>query len=498
MLCCEPSLLGARMKLFRLLLILTVLLTTLGATAQDVPFFFPQGLKPTQDLLRQREEYERIFQATWACNQGNPNGMQSTIPGSDSIAIQTDVVSTSSVTENPAKMKMVFDHYIRQDGKIRYTSLCGQQYITDEQFQVVVKGLQKQVTDAAQRDHDFYSKVYERAIEARAKKLGIPKAELVAQLDEKVPGYNITFRELHNLPKPMRVSDFVPRELHLGFNVPLGGILGVTWLNTGVIYYNPNAWMTDYLNGIPKVMQHEMVHGNINIEKWPLSEAFDVELMASLPEMLYVENTTDFPSHGYATDIRELAEIYFGFDWAKAHKDMVKFNFAGNIVYDDEKYIYYYKQIDQIKAEMMTFFSEVTIPEFYSDPVWWSAINDVRGDNNTVFRITMADHYQICSLGGCAATKEWLDAHKDEINEIAKKAFAAGMGKDRSQGFKSVTPLMQAEYERLFTESERANIEKYFTQHPEQLKNLRHMSPAEAFQFVQQFKSNPLKGVAVQ
>jgi hypothetical protein len=487
------------MKCLRLLVCLLLVFSGI-AIGQETPFFFPPGLKPTTDLLRQREEYERIFQATWACNQGNRDGMQSTIPGSDSIAVQTDVVSTSSVTENPAKMKMVFDHYIRQDGKIRYTDLCHSQFITEDQFRVVAEGLKKQVIDAAQRDHDFYSKVYERAIEARATKLGISKAELVAQLDEKVPGYNITFRELHHLPNPMKPSDFVPRELHLGFNPPLGGILGVTWLNTGVIYYNPNAWMTDYLNTIPKVMQHEMVHGNINIEKWPLSEAFDVELMASLPEMLYAENTTDFPSHGYATDIRELAEIYFGFDWAQARKDMVKYDFAGNIQYDDEKYVYYYKQIDQIKAEMLKFFSEVTIPEFYSDPIWWSAYNDVRGDNNSVFRVTMADHYQICSLGGCKASQEWLEQHKDEILEIAKKAFDAGLGKDRSSGKfndRSVTPAMMAEYQRLFTADERVNIEKYFTQHPDRLQNLEKMSPGEALQFMQQFKST-LKGVTVQ
>src|SRR5271166_839732 len=347
------------MKSARLLALVAIIIAASLSFAQSTkslqekPFFFPDGMQKvtvgTPDyLLRQREEYERIFQATSLCNQGGMMGM--TIPGSDSISVQTDVVSTDSVTENPAKMKMIFDHYIRVDGKVRYTDMCHQQFITDDQLATVENGLKAIVIDAAQRDYDFYNVIYDKAVTARAQKLGISKDELVKELDEPVPDYpGITFRELHRLPKVMHPSDFVPRELHLGFNPPLGGILGVTWLNTGVIYYNPDAWITDYLNGIPKVMQHEMVHGNINIEKWPLSEAFDVELMASLPEMLYAENTTDFPSHGYATDIRELAEIYFGFDWAQARKDMVKYDFAGNIQYDDEKYVYYYKQIDQVK-----------------------------------------------------------------------------------------------------------------------------------------------------
>ena len=245
-----------------------------------------------------------------------------------------------------------------------------------------------------------------------------------------------------------------------------------------------------------------LLHGNINLQKWPLSEAFDVELIASIPEMLYPENQTDFPSHGYAKDIRELAQIYYGMDWAEMQKQIVKYDFAGNIQYDDEKYLYYYKQIDQIKAEMLKFFVDVTIPEFESDPVWWSAVNDIRGDDNTVFRVTMADHYQICSLGGCAASDEWLNTHKDEILQIAKRAFAAGMGKNRAGGdFGSsghVTPWMVEQYNKLFTPAEQKNIETYFSQHPEQLKNLRTMSPAEAIVFMQRFKGSSLDKVVVQ
>ncbi len=489
----------------KLLLAALVLFLAGTASAQSqpsqsaqLPFFFPKGFYQTSDPLKQREEYVRWLNSTWNCNQGGAMG--GTIPGSDSIRIKTDVVSTDSVTENPAKMTTVFDHYIKQaDGSVRYTDMCHTEILTPEQFKVVSDGLQKQAVDAAQRDYDFYVIIYDKSVEARAAKLGVSKAELTKSLDEKVPGYNVTWREVHRIPKPMHPSDFVPRELHLGFNPPLGGILGVTWLNTGVIYYNPDAWITDALNGIPKVMQHEEVHGNINLQKWPLSEAFDVELIASIPEMLYKENQTDFPSHGYAKDIRELAQIYYGMDWAEMQKQIVKFDFAGNIVYDDEKYLYYYKQIDQIKAEMLKFFVDVTIPEFESDPVWWSAINDIRGDNNTVFRITMADHYQICSLGGCDASTEWLQTHKDEIMEIAQRAFQAGMGKNRSGGdFGSVSPWMAEQYNKMFTPAEQENIERYFRQHPEQLKNLRTMTPAEAVVFMQRFKVNSLDKAVVQ
>src|SRR5271157_236618 len=118
-----------------------------------LPFFFPPGFYTTTDPLRQREEYVRWLNSTWNCNQGNPNGMGATIPGSDSITIHTAVTSTDSVTENPAKMTMVFDHYIKMpDGRIRYSNLCHTQYVTDAEFAVVREAIQKQAVDAAQRD----------------------------------------------------------------------------------------------------------------------------------------------------------------------------------------------------------------------------------------------------------------------------------------------------------------------------------------------------------
>ena len=455
--------------------------------AMQQPFFFPKGFYQTTDPLRQREEYVRWMNTTWGCNQSNEE--VTTIPGSDSISIQTDVDSTGSVTDSQAKMKLVFDHYVKMpDGNIRYTDLCHSEIITPAQFLVVVNGLKQMAVTASQRDSEFYIKICDRSVAVRAEKLGIPLADFIKTLDDKIPGEDVTWREVNHLPKPLKPSDFVPRELHLGFNPEIGGILGVTWFNTGVIYYNPDAWMADYLTGVPKIMQHEEVHANRNLEKWPANEAFDVELMASLPEVLYPENKTDFASHSYAADIRELAQIYFGLDWDEMKKQIVKYDFAGNIVYDDEKYLYYYKQIDLVKAEMLKFFSDVTIPEFYSDPVWWGAVNNIRGDNNSVFRITMADHYQICSLGGCDKSQEWLKTHSDEILDIAKRAFQSGMNNSGGTGPADITPWMIEWYNQAFTPRERENIEIYFKAHPEQLKALRSMSPTEAAEFMKRFK----------
>src|SRR5271157_1878318 len=101
-------------------------------TAQStdgLPFYFPAGIFHTSDPLKQREEIMHALQATWVCNQGQGSGVQfKLIAEPDSIVEQTQLVSTSSVTEPNAKMKIILDHQIRlADGRIRVTSLCNQQ-----------------------------------------------------------------------------------------------------------------------------------------------------------------------------------------------------------------------------------------------------------------------------------------------------------------------------------------------------------------------------------
>lgn len=486
------------------LLVLAVLLSCLPISSfaqKKAPYYFPPGVIQTSDPILQKQEYVRYLNATNACFQGNKADFDATLPEPGSVSVQTDIDSTSSITDPHAKMRIVMDHVVRIGNQVRVTDLCHQYFITDAELKYAVDDLKQVVIEAAQADFDFYNTTYDLAIAARAAKLGIKKEVLVAQLDEKVPGYNITFRELHCLPKPMKVTDFIPRELHLGYNIPLGGILGVTWLNTGVIYYNPDARIVDWLDGRPKVMSHEMVHCNVNIEKFPMASAFDAELIASIPEMLWAEDHLDLPNHGYARDLRELAEIYFNFDFKQMEKETFVMDFAGNTVINEERYRYYYAQLQQVKAEMLKFYQTVTIPEFYSDPVWWGAINNIRGDNNTVFRITMADHYNPTLLGGSKETVQWLESHHDDIMDMATHATARalqgkGRDSDRGQMIQMVPSQLVNLYNQTFSASEKAKIEDYFTKHPEKLTEVMAMKPAEAIQFLMQFKVKNMGAIA--
>ncbi len=468
-----------------------------------VPFFFPAGIKVTPDPVEQRQEYERYLVSGWYCNQGNKNGFQSMIPEPGSISVQTDVDSTSSVTDPHAKMRVVLDHFVRMpDGRVRVTTLCGQYFITAEQEQVVEKQLVQLVKDAAKADNEFHAVITDLAIAARSKKLGIDKAQFAASLDEPmIDNKNVTYREFNRIPKPSKTSDFVPRELHLGFNIPLDGILGVTWLNTGIIYYNPQAWITDYMTGRPKVMQHEMVHVNVNIEKFPMTEAFDAELLADMPIVLYPENQNDLPAHGYAADLREMFWIYFNFDFEEMNKQIYKIDLAGNRVVDPDKFRMYYGQLQQIKAEMLLFFQQVTIPEFYSDLAWWASVNDIRGDKNSVFRMTLAQHYNPTILGSSKESLEWAEAHREIILQTAERAFQRGVtgstGGAGSSGDKSyhVPAYLIELYEQTFTPTERAAIEAYYKAHPEELEKVKTMSPEQLVELAKKFKATSMNGV---
>lgn len=499
---------GFKASLLGIALAATSLLAIpVSAQNKELPYYFPPGIQTTTDPILQRQEYLRYLAATWACYQGNKDGVQTLIPEPGSVSVQTDIVSTSSVTNPNSKMRLVLDHVVKMpDGRIRVTTLCSQYYITQEQLDYAIADLEASVKDAAQIDYVFYNKVYELSITARAQKLGIPRAEFVKQLDDPMPDHkDVTYREFNYLPKPVKVSDFVPRELHLGVPVETGGgILGETWLNTGIIYYDPDARIVDWLDGKPKVMAHEMVHNNSDFQRFPMSEGFDVELMASLPEMLMPENKIDLANHGYASTVRELDHIYFGFDFDKMQKDVEIMDLSGNIILNEERYRYYSNLLSQIQAENLDFFENVTVPEFYSDPIWWSTVNQIRGDQDSVFRITMALHYNPTILGGSKATLDWLESNKQIILDAAEEGFEAGINADNSDNNSDsdggVSPFLIAEYNRMFTPEQRSILESYFKAHPEQLKALVKMKPEDALRVVNGILGvkSSLKGVTAQ
>ena len=470
-----------------------------GQKTKELPFYFPQGVVESDDPIKQVVENKRYFKAAEKHFQSDPNHTSALTNSGDSIIVETDLESTSSALnrDQPTKMKLVLDNYVRVDGKIRVTYLDDQLFITEHQLKVVADDLEETAKQARDYNCQFWQPITKLAAETRSAKLGVPENELEKLLDVTIPGYKdgITVRELNGLPRPTRCSDFVPRELHLGVNPEIpGGILGVAWLNTGVVYYNPQARVRDYLMKKPMVLQHEMVHTNINLQELLQAQGFDPELMASSQEMLYPENEIDLPAHHYSMVLRDLAWIYFGFNYEQALKESVRWDFAGNLWVDEQKMRENSEKWRKIKAELMPFLQNAVIPEFYSDPTWWSAMNQKLQDKNSVFHILMAAHYNATILGGEKETSKWLETHEGEIKEMAEKAWSLSgtplNNNANSQNLKFPT-LLLGQYQSLFTEEEQKKIEFYLQEHPELTDELPKMKISEIVKFFLQFKTKP-------
>ncbi len=469
-------------------------------TQKELPFYFPEGLIQTSDPIDQFSEYQRFISSTFSCNQGEPMRAVKLIGENRAIRVETDIDSSSSITNPKAKLVVIFDNQVRIGDKIRVTTLCGQQFITEDQFKVEKDDFIEHAIQARDADYEYYQDLTEKAIKARAEKLGIKVDEFKKILDDKDPNYGITFRELHRIPNAVKRSDFMPRELHLGYNTEFPGILGVTWLNTGVVYINPQARMLDYLLSKPVVFEHEFIHANSNMQKFPMSGGFDAELFASIPEMLIPDDQINLFFHGYTRDLRELAWIYFGFNYKQVQKEITKFNFAGSTKIDEDKYRYYFKEQDRIKKEMYDFFRDVVLPEFYSDPFWWSAMNERRNDQNSIFRIMMAGYYDPTIYGGHANTMKWLSTIPEEkLKDIARSSFeeSGNQGNNGSSDMitSKVPQFLIDQYKNVFTEKEQNSIREYFLRHPEAGEQVKKMSVQEILKFLRQISALSVGGV---
>ncbi len=445
---------------------------------KELPWYFPPGVIHTSDPVKQKQEYLRYLHADEQCWQGGQNSMPF-IPGSDSIRVKTDVVSTASMTENPTHLMLVFDNWVltnegvlkgiaaknnssleeaREKFYVRVTCMNSQRFISKHEFEVAKDDLLAQAVSAADHDFAYYHDLEKLAVASRAKKLGIPEDEFRKSLDEKVDSTNVTYREFNMLPKPHRRSDFIPRELHLAPS-PKIQVLGVAWLDTGIVYYNPQARVRDYLVGRPGVLQHEIIHANINMEEWPM-QGFDEELVASIPEMVDPTDTLDLFSHGYARDLREWIEVYTGVDFEEAHKQIYLFDAVGQITIDEEKYREVFAKLAQAQAAFLPAL-KIALSEFYSDRLFWTAMNDRRSDDNTVFSVMLAIQFDPVALDGHQNTMLWLKAREDKIRLWAKNAWEKTKSSKSEGGMSGMyAPTFAVElYKKSFTEQERHELE---------------------------------------
>jgi len=455
------------------------------------PWFVPQGVVAEVKPVKQYQEYTRDMVATSECFQGNPNlGAQILIPGSDSFSAVTDVVSTSGVSKIPTKMRIILDHYVAtkievngktEDGYV-VTTFCGKKEVTQHQVDVIVAQLSKKAKEASEFDYKELGGIPANAIALLEKQLGKSGSDFEAHLDDVIPGYEkerVTYRDYYYLLSNLKSSDFVPRELHLGYNIELSGILGVTWLETGVVYYNPQAWTADILWGTPEVLEHEFVHAS-PLQQFPLANAFDVELEASMPMMLATDDQIGLFFHGYTLPLRKPIKVYFGFDFDRARKEIIKFDDGtGNLFLDSDAWDRHFAELDQIKAALRPFFMgdrDSVLAEFYHDPWYWASMNYRWNDKNGYIYLLFAKHFCPTLLGGCKATQDWINANATTITQIGKDAWnSTADGKadpDSADDGMTIPPYLVRMYEQLVPRAKREELSVYYAKHPRELREL--------------------------
>lgn len=448
----------------------------------QLPFYFPPGVIQTNDPAKQYYEYLLYSAAMWDKTMHNPGNRYFVDPAS--IKLPTKLVSTSKAGFK-GNMELVLENYVEMpDGKVRVTFFDEQVMITKEQKDVVVADLVRLADEAAQRKFDYYKDLYDHIVTVRARKLGMSKDDLLKQLNDKVDGGDVTYRELNSVPLPLEKSDFVPRQLRLGFTPEAEGVLGYSWLNTGLVSYNPLARVLDYLMGKPKILAHEFDHNCQKLQSYPMSEGFDVELMAMIPEGLWTDSQLDMFGHYYLEELREICHVAFGFNFKEARRRFIKFNSGGVLFVDEKEFAEYCAKVKLIQEELLVFARDVVVPEFYSDPIWWSAFHDKMRNDNALWWVMVSLHYDPTILGGREKTMVWLEANKPIILQIAKDVYKKSGEKSSGPSF-YVPPALVKKYHAIFSEEERARLEAHFEKHPEALESFRSMNLNEAFKIIQ-------------
>ena len=397
---------------------------------EALPHFFPEGVKKSSPkaAAEQWEEWARYANAT--VNNLASEQSRYFIIGKSRFVDKTYFGQ---------KVRIVFDQHVcetidsltergtcKSGDRTRYTSFGGQYFITEKQFQELVDFTDGKIKEAVEANYAFWGNLEQEAVTIAAKADGKTEKEFREYLEQKDSlNPSMTFRELRHIPPVVQKKDFVPfRELHIGLTPEIPSVLGVAWFNTGVVYYTPVAMIRDYLMNAPaSVITHEFVHTNKNLQGLPLVWGFDAETMASVPEMLFSNNYLDTWNHSYATDFRELIWIYFRFDFEQARKEVIKFPLVGNLRIDRGKFDEYSQKLEIAKAELRQAFKRV-VAEFYSTPVWWTALNDKLVDDNSVFRVMMAAMYNPTLLGGEEATTKWYNTNEYRIKQWANDAWA--------------------------------------------------------------------------
>lgn len=314
------------------------------------------------------------------------------------------------------------------------------EYFPLDELEKLRRALEQDVEAAVER---LWARLQPEKIEAQivenlAAQLGVPEERVREDLDEVVDvgsGYKATVRQILHIPKFAK-ADFLPDVLIVGA-LP-AGVLGATTVGLEggkrVALYSPLAWKWDRLMGEPYVLQHEFVHANSQIQGLPLAYYFDVEMFAELSVLLADIYPFEFFFHGYLEAVRRAAWAFFRFDARAAANQLFDLSVAGVLSLDEQKFWDFQDKVQQIAQELKRFVREVLYPTFYSNPLWWVALNTKLCQSYAFFDLLMAVSYELTVLDGAENTQRWILENEDVIRKVAERALErAGERKERPE-----------------------------------------------------------------
>ena len=314
---------------------------------------------------------------------------------------------------------MTFPNYVRMNGKVRHYHALGIDTYTEEEFQCIIKDHREYITKAAELAMKDYETTFDKIINAQEsvlKKEGALKESenLKSMLDKEIPDYNgLKLRDILFTPD-IKLQDFVPSRYYFGEIAALG----VTYFNTGIIDIDPKARVLDYLNEWPTILIHEMTHNNPKIQGYPLLSTFDAELWASFP-MLVKDDMGHFMKHGYLKDIRKMSKILFNFDSELAFEDLISLELMmGTEIESTDNYKKlrgYMQKVTEISQAIKDVAFNDYIPEYYTHPLYYMALNEFLKDDNASFKLIMYKNFEPTLLGGPEKTRDFVQENIELI-----------------------------------------------------------------------------------
>lgn len=334
---------------------------------------------------------------------------------------------TVNAVVNGQNVEMIYKNYRNEDSNVflskkivaHYTNQ-GREELSLEDFEAVKKDMVDTLSLATKLAYEGHSKTKDKITNVLDGQL---KKDKVLKEDEKLSDKlaiqlesGLSVGDAMYIPD-IKQADFVPKKFIYG---PIPA-LGMCYLNSGWVYYDPKARILDYMDPIPNILIHECEHRNTKLQRMPFAFAFDAETWASLP-IMEKSDPLQFLVHPYYEDVRGVSKVLFGFD-SKVAFEKSFFVTEGGVQPDKKRLTEYISNIKKISTVIQNTALEEFIPEYYSHFSFWSTVNDKLKDKNAAFKLYMYMNYEPTVLGGAMPTRKWLEKNKVVIEDAAKEAL---------------------------------------------------------------------------